>query len=43
MQPIIELFAQMVELAFPVAFVFAMGGKIVHMFMSAAFGGEIRI
>lgn len=38
----VALFAQVVEGAFPLALVFAMGTKIVDTFLSMAFGGRVR-
>ena len=42
-QQVIGVFADMVELAFPYAFVFAFGGKLVHSFLSMAFDGEFKL
>ena len=40
---IIDLFAEMVALAFPYAFVFAFGGKLVHSFLGMAFDGTFKL
>ncbi len=34
---------EIVEYAFPVAFVFAFGGKIVHSFLSMGFDGVFKL
>lgn len=39
----IELFADVVAEAMPFAVVFAVGQRLVNMFLSAAFGGHLRI
>lgn len=43
MQEVISVFADMVKLAFPYAFVFAFGGKLVNSFLHMAFDGEIKL
>lgn len=39
----IDLFAAVVAEAMPYAVVFAIGQRLVNMFLSAAFGGHLRI
>lgn len=39
----IDLFASVVAQAMPYAVVFAIGQRLVNMFLSAAFGGHLRI
>jgi hypothetical protein len=39
----IAVFVEIVEYAFPVAFVFAFGGKIVHSFLSMGFDGVFKL
>lgn len=39
----IELFASVIGEAMPYAVVFAVGQRLVNMFLSAAFGGHLRI
>lgn len=43
MTDIISLFAEITALAFPVAFVFAFGSKIVHAFFSMGFDGKFKL
>lgn len=43
MPDIIAIFSEVVSAALPIAVVFALGGKIVKMFLSMAFGGRIKI
>lgn len=43
MVEIISLFADMVKLAFPYAFVFAFGGKLVNSFLGMAFDGHFKL
>lgn len=43
MQVAIELFADVVRLAMPYAVVFALGQRIVTLFLGMAFKGDIRI
>ena len=39
----ISIFAEITALAFPVAFVFAFGSKLVHSFLSMAFDGWFKL
>lgn len=39
----IELFAMVVEAAMPYALVFAVGQRLVTFFLTAAFGGYVKI
>lgn len=43
MQVAIELFAQVVAAAMPYAIVFALGQRIVSLFLGMAFRGDIRL
>lgn len=39
----IQVFVKMVDIAFPYAFVFAFGSKLVNSFLRMAFDGEVRL
>ena len=39
----IAIFAEITALAFPVAFVFAFGAKLVHSFLSMGFDGWFKL
>ena len=39
----LDVYQQILEAAIPIAFVFGMGNVIVNTFLSAAFGGRMRI
>ncbi|GLC83073.1 hypothetical protein [Lacrimispora brassicae] len=43
MQNAIDLFADVVKLAMPYAVVFAIGQRVVTLFLGMAFKGEVRI
>ena len=43
MGEIIHIFAEITALAFPVAFVFSFGGKIVHSFLSMGLDGVFKL
>lgn len=43
MQIAIDLFAQVVALAMPYAIVFAIGQRIVTLFLGMAFGGYVKL
>lgn len=43
MQVAIELFAEIVREAMPFAVVFAIGQRVVNLFLSMAFGGYIKL
>lgn len=43
MQVAIDLFAELVALAMPYAVVFAIGQRVVTLFLGMAFKGDVRI
>lgn len=43
MQEAIDLFAEVVAMAMPYAVVFALGQRVVTLFLGMAFKGEIRL
>ncbi len=43
MQNAIDLFADVVKLAMPYAVVFAIGQRVVTLFLGMAFKGEVRL